>query len=106
MAQPALDQSCETQTMAARVGDKVWREVSRPFRRRFKSVQPVEVCPPAEAPEAVTSSENAEPEKPYLTGTGASIAGFHPQQATIEAECIPFVQRLVRESRQHDGPIV
>jgi hypothetical protein len=55
---------------------------------------------------AVTAGETVEGVKPYLTGSGAGIAGFHPQQATIEAECIPFVQRLVRDSRQHDGPIV
>jgi hypothetical protein len=49
---------------------------------------------------------SVEPEKPYLTGAGAHVAGFHPQQATVEAEGIPLIQRLVRESRSFPGPIV
>ncbi|MCC6493213.1 MAG: class I SAM-dependent methyltransferase [Pirellulales bacterium] len=44
--------------------------------------------------------------KPYLTGEGASIAGFHPQQATVETAALPLVQRLVRESSRFPGPII
>ncbi|MCI0335145.1 MAG: class I SAM-dependent methyltransferase [Planctomycetes bacterium] len=47
-----------------------------------------------------------EPVQAYLTGSGAGVAGFHPQQATVESECIPFIQRLVRESGAYSGPII
>ncbi len=50
----------------------------------------------------------ATPEAPqqYLTGAAASFKGFHPQQATVEAEGIPLIQRLVRESAKYPGPII
>lgn len=62
---------------AARVMRKVMREVARPFRRLSGRRRPP-----------------------------APITGFHPEQATVEAEAIPFLQRLVRESRQYPGPII
>jgi hypothetical protein len=111
MAETVLDRSLEPRPVTARVADKVWREVSRPFRRRMRPVHPdrphrEEVPPPVEPAPVIAGEEIPEPEKPYLTGCGASIDGFHPQQATIESECIPFIQRLVRESRKFPGPIV
>jgi hypothetical protein len=45
-------------------------------------------------------------EQGFLTGSGAGVAGFHPQQATVEPEAIAFIQELVRESRRYSGPIV
>jgi Methyltransferase domain len=45
-------------------------------------------------------------ERPYLTGSGAHITGFHPHQATVEPEAVEFVQHLVRESCEFPGPIV
>jgi hypothetical protein len=72
--------------MAARVGRKIWREILRPIRQ--------------------LSATDYVADRPYLTGNGASVEGFHPQQATVEAEAIPFVQRLVRKSREFPGPIV
>ena len=35
-----------------------------------------------------------------------SLATFHPQQATVEPEAVPFIQRLVRESSKYPGPII
>jgi len=84
----------ELRPMTARIAHKVWREASRPFRRRLRAA-------PNKAPDAQPESP-----APYLTGNGVGVAGFHPQQATVEAEGIPLLQRLVRESRQHPGPIV
>lgn len=65
-----------------RIARKLWREVSRPFRPKKK------------------------PQRGYCTGTGASFDGFHPEQATVEEEGIDLVERLVRDSRQHSGPII
>lgn len=86
------------------IGKKIWREISRPFRRRWHAAGQ------GGAPEPVVAAALPEttevPAKPYLTGSGATIAGFHPQQATVESEAIPMIQRLVRESAKHPGPIV
>ena len=100
MATPTIDRESPSPTLAARVAHKVWREVSRPVRRlsRPAAAPPTEPSPP-EPPQP-------KPVQPYLTGSGAGVAGFHPQQATVEAEAIPFIQRLVRESRKFPGPIV
>ena len=88
------------------IARKVWREVSRPFRPKPRPAgTPCIEC--AAAPHVVSEpAASVEPEKPYLTGTGANVAGFHPQQATVEAEGVPMIQRLVRESRNFPGPIV
>ena len=75
---------------------KVFREAARPFRRLAKRVSRRETATATPVPPAV----------PGLTGSGAGISGFHPQQATVEAEAIPFIQKLVRESRKYPGPII
>jgi hypothetical protein len=75
-----------------RVARRVWREIKRQFQPR--------VLPSARPPESAAASEY------YLTGTGASVAGFHPQQATVESGGIPLIQSLVRESRKYPGPII
>jgi hypothetical protein len=36
----------------------------------------------------------------------SAVPEFDPLIATLEAEAIPFIQRLVRESRKHTGPII
>jgi hypothetical protein len=66
--------------------EKVWREVTRPFRPRNLS--------------------NETPDKSYLTGAGAGVKGFHPQQATVEPAGVSLVEKLVRESRKYPGPII
>lgn len=76
-----------TLPIAGHVASKIWREVARPFRRARRSV----VAPNG---------------KSYLTGSGAHLDGFHPQQATVEAEGIPLIEQLVREARQFPGPII
>jgi hypothetical protein len=107
MATDMIDRGPQQPVLAVRVANKVWREVSRPFRPRNSAATVV-----AEAPAAVSQNHGvgAVPEvpaaTPYLTGTGAGVAGFHPQQATVEPEGIPLVQRLVRESRRYPGPII
>lgn len=73
--------------------EKVWREVTRPFRLRVVHGE----SSPSTAPAA---------DQPYLTGTGVGVQGFHPQQATVEPEGIPLIQKLVRESRKYPGPII
>ena len=72
---------------------KVFREVVRPFRRLSRR-------------HAFEATPNVLPATPALTGSGVGIAGFHPQQATVEAEAIQFLQDLVRQSRQYPGPII
>jgi Methyltransferase domain len=62
---------------ASTVMRKVMREVARPFRR--------------------LANRRIDSE---------AIARFHPQQATVEPEGIPLIQKLVRESRQYTGPII
>jgi predicted O-methyltransferase YrrM len=97
MSTTAIDQNLATPAGAGRVARKIWREVSRPFRHRARPVPAVEV--------AAIATPTEEP-APYLTGAGVGIAGFHPLQATIEPEAIPFVTQLVRESRKYPGPII
>ena len=100
MATATIDRESQAPTLAARVARKVWREVSRPVRRlSLRAVAfHTKPAPPETFPAAIVP--------PYLTGRGAGVAGFHPQQATVEAEGIPFIQRLVRQSRRYPGPIV
>jgi hypothetical protein len=81
----------------ARIARKLWREVSRPIRQLSRRVH-------GAAPQTTSAAPSLA--HPYLTGSGAGVAGFHPQQATVEAAGIPLIQRLVRESRQHPGPII
>ena len=76
---------------------KVFREAARPFRQLARRVSPSGATP--HAPDATAPIHG-------LTGSGASIAGFHPQQATVEAEAVPFIQKLVRESGKYPGPII
>jgi hypothetical protein len=87
---PATDHAAPPLPLATRTARKLWREFSRPFRRLASR-------------DTVT---RVEPAHTYLTGTGVTIAGFHPQQATVEPEGIPLIQRLVRESRRYRGPII
>jgi hypothetical protein len=82
------DRAHQAPPAAAHVAAKIWREVARPFRRKSRRGG------------GVAHYEG------YLTGSGVKFAGFHPQQATVEVEGIPLIEKLVRESRQHPGPIV
>lgn len=88
-------------TATGRFARKMWREVSRPIRQLSRRVH-------GDAQQVAPTAAIAEPvaDKPYLTGTAASFTGFHPQQATVEPEGIPLIQRLVRESRKYPGPII
>jgi hypothetical protein len=90
MATSATEHAASSLPLATRAARKLWREVSRPFRRLA----------------ARASTTRNDPARPYLTGSGASIAGFHPQQATVEPQGILLIERLVRESRQFPGPII
>jgi hypothetical protein len=67
----------------AMVMQKLIREVTRPI---WRLVKPIE--------------RNEKNESP------TQIASFHPRQATVEEEAIPFLQGLVRQSRQYSGPII
>jgi Methyltransferase domain len=100
MPTSTMDEKASLPKGNVRIMHKVWREVSRPFRsqsQRLAALSSADSQPAEAAPQ---------PARPYLTGSGADVAGFHPQQATVEAEGIPFIQRLVRESRKNSGPIV
>ncbi|HMO86784.1 MAG TPA: hypothetical protein PKC18_17885 [Lacipirellulaceae bacterium] len=89
----------------ARIARKVWREVSRPVRQLSRRVQGA--APPIGAAASVAPPSAIEqPAKPYLTGTGAAVDGFHPQKATVEPEGIPLIQSLVRQSASYPGPII
>lgn len=90
MSTSLSDDSPYASPLALRATRKVWREVSRPFRRLAGH----------------HTKPKLEPENVYLTGSGAGIAGFHPEQATVEAEGLPLIERLVVESRKYRGPIV
>src|SRR3954470_11099054 len=111
------DRPLETTTGARRIAYKVLREVRRPFRKvRART----EISKPAASVDhlltavSLTFSNAAvalpqstvETKRPYLTGSGAAIEGFHPHQATVEPDGVPLVQRLVRQSCQHHGPII
>jgi len=78
---------------------RVWQQVSSALRAGARHVERTAVAEPV-AEAATTNTER------YLTGEGAGVAGFHPQQATVEIEGIPLIQRLVRESRNYPGPII
>jgi predicted O-methyltransferase YrrM len=87
-------------TLASRAARKLWREVSRPIRRISRpTINTPEIAMPQEV-------ESQPATQVYLTGSGAGVAGFHPQQATVEPEAIEFIQRLVRESGRFPGPII
>ncbi len=72
---------------------RVWRETVRPFRKLAARISRA----PQPAPRVIPEG---------LTGSGIQFEGFHPQQATVEEEAIPFLQKLVRESRKYPGPII
>lgn len=78
--------------VSSRIANKVWREVSRPVRQLSRRIhrEPVAI---AAAPAQAAAPVYQQPV-------------FDPKIATIEPEAIPFVQRLVRESRQYPGPII
>ena len=92
MTVAATDDVAPSLPITARIARKVWREVARPMRRLTRPINSNEFADAAPTP--------------YLTGSGVGVAGFHPQQATVEAEAIPFIQRLVRESNAFPGPII
>ncbi len=79
-------------SIASRLTAKLSREVSRPFRQLANAVR--------------SRGSAGGQSEPVYTGSGSRIRGFHPQQATVESEAIPFLQELVRESRQFPGPII
>jgi hypothetical protein len=100
MATATNHSESKTSTLAGRAARKLWREVSRPIRRMSR---------PANGAQTVSPTIGFAPPPPasaFLTGSGAGMAGFHPQQATVEPEAIAFIQRLVRDSRHHSGPII
>lgn len=90
MATVAVECGSQDSPVMRQIARKLWREVSRPFRPKLK---------PAPAPPP-------EPAAMYLTGKGALVDGFHPQQATVEEESLPFLRKLVRASHSHSGPII
>jgi hypothetical protein len=92
---PVARDSSPSSAASARIARKLWREVARPIRRLSQRVQAS--TPIAAPPQAA---------QPYLTGTAAGFNGFHPQQATVEPEGIPLIQRLVRQSQKYSGPII
>jgi hypothetical protein len=74
--------------VTSRIANKVWREVSRPVRQLSRRIHG----------ESGAHSHHA--------ATAYRQPEFDPKIATIEPEAIPFIQRLVRESRQFSGPII
>lgn len=72
------------------LGPKLWREVRRPFRRRHSPR-------PAAARATVA---------PGTASQAAAFATFHPARATVEPEARPLLEKLVRESLRHPGPII
>jgi len=80
----------------SRVARKVWREVSRPVRQLSRRLYD-----PA-LPEPASPRSRRDP----VVGRAPTLADFDPQTATMEPEAVPFLQRLVRESRRHPGPII
>jgi hypothetical protein len=105
MATSGIKCGTDRPAKVSHIARKVWREVSRPFRSpsRAAAGTGAEAAASPVVPQAPAAIET---EKPYLTGAGAHLSGFHPHQATVEAEGIPLIQRLVRESRNYAGPIV
>jgi hypothetical protein len=107
MATGALNVSVNGDKPKRSIAKKVMREAARPFRRLSQRVHgtasaatPTHVEPPHVEP-AVDSGADY-----YLTGNGASVRGFHPQQATVEDAGIPLIQKLVRQAGNHPGPII
>lgn len=88
-------------SLASRAAHKLWREVSRPIRRMSGKTKP-----PATVAAPTPKAAEAPADQITLTGSGAGVAGFHPQQATIEPEAIAFIQQLIRNSRRFPGPII
>lgn len=74
--------------VTSRIANKVWREVSRPVRQLSRRIHGEPGAHVQHGPSAYQQPE------------------FDPKIATIEPEAIPFIQRLVRESRQFPGPII
>jgi hypothetical protein len=108
MSTIATEQTSQVPAQRMPIARKILREIVRPFRGRMPSVPapPAEVVttpPVAVEPEPVVAEP---PARPFLTGSGADVGGFHPQQATVEPEAIEFVQKLVRQSHKHAGPII
>ncbi len=83
--------------LSSRIGNKVWREVSRPVRRLSRRMQEFR---------AIGVNRDARHLTQSFSGRESTFAHFDPQDATVEPEAIPFLQRLVRESRKHPGPII
>src|SRR3569832_1743903 len=94
----ATSQESKTSTLASRAARKLWREVSRPIRR---------ISRPTNVASAAAETIECVPPPPgqnILTGSGAGMAGFHPQQATVEPEAITFIQRLVNKTHHQTKP--
>ena len=102
---PTAPSSTPSSAVPARIARKLWREVARPIRRLSQRAHGQQ-GPAASAVAMPAAVAGPEAPQPYLTGAGAGFKGFHPQQATVEAEGIPLIQRLVRESSKYPGPIV
>ena len=92
----------DTPSASSRLAHKVWREAFRPFRQLSRRLDPT---PRQELTTGAVEAQYAAPQ-PYLTGNGVGLAGFHPQQATVEDAGIPLIQKLVRESANYPGPII
>jgi predicted O-methyltransferase YrrM len=69
------------------LGQKVLREISRPFRRKQRIKQP----PTLAAPQPPASN---------------FLAQFDPQSCTVEAEGLALLIELIKESSRYPGPIV
>lgn len=86
----------DTPPATSRIARKVWREVSRPVRQLSRRLHEPRL------PLVATPSGQREP----VTGRAPTLADFDPHTATMEPEAVPFLQRLVRESRRYSGPII
>jgi len=118
MSTVSADRPLKTTSGARRIAYKVWREVKRPFRSKVRTStgisEPTAPFNQLLTAGSLTFSSGAaaplqpvvETKKPYLTGTGATVEGFHPHQATVEPDGLPLVKRLVRQSCRYDGPII
>jgi hypothetical protein len=95
--------STKSGSSSSRLAHKVWREASRPFRQLSERLDPARRLQHQAAAPPIESTPEPQP---YLTGNGVGLAGFHPQQATVEDAGIPLIQKLVRESAKHPGPII
>ncbi len=70
-----------------RLASKVWREIKRPFVAKPR-LPKLYSC------------------LPNLRGRAPTLADFSPMHATVEAEAVPLIHQLVRESRNYPGPII